>query len=1323
MSRTIRQRLLAGIGGAIALASLPLLALADTEINARGWSHDSYGRLVFDRAARLTTSAEIKGRKLIVTFSEPVSVKLSGALDNLKSYVAGPSSAQGRRIELDLARPATLERWEEEGKLVLDLRPAAAWPAEQAAAKPANELQTGAGNADSTAPKTEAPKAQAPTIEAPKTEPSKTEAPKAEAPKAEAPKAEVPKTEPPKITAAPKPEEPRIIKPGAKATPTTPAATTTPGKVVARHGDHGTFVRVAIDWPSRIDYRVGRDGDRIEVAFSRPGVIDLKRARADLPKDLLQIEAVDGEVARIYLTLAPGARLRDFRLGRTVVLDIMRPLQQTAAAPALRLPDKTQTAAKPQPDTAQPATPTIPAAPEPAPKPTAPVTIAEPPAAPPPAPPATTPPSAEAPAQQPLAEPPAPEFALQSLPSLPEAAPTPAPAEEPAKTEEAAKAEEKPAETAQPTPPPMPEIEQAALPPRAPVDVQIKVAPAENGTKIMFAWPEAVPAAAFRRNGALWLVFDMPSNDVSALFDDARVARLGKASKIDIPDVTIIRIVEASQLGVSMTASGKSWIVDVTDGGRAAPMQTIEQRRETLADGASSLLLRTNGPGRVAKVTDPSGGELYVVPVRSPGLGIAEQAGWPEFQLLPSYQGIAIASLDDATTVDSLSQGVVITTKPRGEMGPIAEQPQEGEQVASQEQAPDAHDQEAAKPAEPPKEGQPILVSVPGLFDLPSWRRGGEATFTSDLRRLESAVTGASEADKAAARMALGEFYFAHGLIEEADSALSQIGREGRSELDQRQLALLSGAVQALDGQLEKARANFADRSLQGVAEANLFQGLVSAKEEKWDEAAQYLTGALPNIADYPKPVREDIYLAAGAALNSAGNPIAAQRFADALRQDQPSRDARDRLTYLDGQIKLRTGERDLALALWASLSDSSLDDIKARSQFDLVEERLKGGELKPADAIAPLEALRFVNRGGEFEFKLLRKLGALYLGENQARKGLVALRSAAANFPNRPEAKEIGEQMSEAFRELYLDGGADRLSPLTAVALYDEFRELTPAGAEGDRMMSLLADRLVNVDLLGRAGELLDTLVAKRLSGLDKAHAGARLAAIRMLDQKPELALKALKDSAVDEVMPPDLAMERRRLEARATFDSGDTLGGIRMLEGDNGLEAKWLRADMQWRVREWPAAATALGDLIEGEEQAMADERAALKDATDPAKNPAAAVGSAEAEQELAAKQDQHFKDRVAPLLLNRAVALSLASDRRGLKAIANEYGERMEGTDQAKAFAMLTAADNGLIESVSAEMAAVERIDAFVADYRERLKKASLSDEANAAPSATN
>lgn len=1229
MSRTLRHRLIAVVSTAMALACLgvsaPRLALAEAQVNARGWSHDTFGRLVLDRAARLVTSVEVKDRKLVIAFSEPVSVTLGGALENLKTYVEGPSRAEGRMLELTLTRPATLSQFVEEGKFVLDLRPTGTWPAETAktdAVSPAAKLQTGAGIPPAVKPNAEAPGRKGP--------------------------------EPPKEELSP-----------------VPNVTAAPPKIVARQGDHGTFTRLAIDWPSKTGYRITREGDRIAVTFTAPADIDLGPARARLPRELIQIAALNDSVARIYLTLAPGASLRDFRLGRTIVLDIVRPAKLTASAPPLHLPQLAD------------APPTIAAAPEGAGSaPTSTGTIAEAPAA---APPQTS--DVPAPGA-------APQLALKSLPAMPEPAPT-------APTGEAA------AQLAA-----TPAVEQAALRPRAPVDVQIKIAPAENGARIMFSWPEAVAAAAFRRNGALWLAFDLPANKVDALFADARIAKLGEAKKIEIPDATIIRIAEASSpLGVAMTASGKSWIVDVTPGGKDAPITTIDQRRETLADGAASLLLRTNGPGRVASVADPGGaGRLYIVPVRPAGLGVASQAGWPEFQVLPSYQGVVIAGLGDAITVESLSQGVVVTTRPQGVLSPVAQ-----EQIASQEQEvePGESTKSADHETKVEKETEPVLASVPGLFDLPTWRRGGEATFNTDRRQLEAAVSNAAEADKAVTRMALGEFYFAHGLIDEADSALSEIGREGRDRLNQRELALLGAAVQTLRGDLDKARASLSAKTLAGVAESNLFLALLAAREEKWEVAAKHLADPLPDIADYPKPVRGQIYLMAGTALNNAGNPIGAQRFADALRQDQPDRDAKDRLAYLDGHIKLKIGERDEALGLWTKLADSPVEEIKARSQYDLVEERLKAGDLKPAEAIAPLDALRFVYRGGDFEFNLLRKLGALYLGDNQSRKGLVALRQAAANFPDRHEAKEIGEEMSKAFRELYLENGADRLSPLTAVALYDEFRELTPAGADGDRMITLLADRLVKVDLLGRAAELLDTQVKKRLTGLDKVRAGTRLAAIRMLDQKPELALQALKDSAFEAAVPPDLAAERKRLEARATFDSGDTLGGLRMLEGDDSLEAKWLRADMQWRVREWPAAATALGELIAGEEQAMAEEKAAAEAAMDVTKDPAAAIGSAEAEEALKAEQAQHFKDRVAPLVLNRAVALSLASDRRGLKALANEYGKRMESTDQAKAFAMLTAPDNGLVESVSAAMSSVERIDAFVTDYRERLKKASLSE----------
>src|SRR3546814_6011298 len=64
---------------------------------------------------------------------------------------------------------------------------------------------------------------------------------------------------------------------------------------------------------------------------------------------------------------------------------------------------------------------------------------------------------------------------------------------------------------------------------------------------------------------------------------------------------------------------------------------------------------------------------------------------------------------------------------------------------------------------------------------------------------------------------------------------------------------------------------------------------------------------------------------------------------------------------------------------------------------------------------------------------------------------------------------------MREIFAEIYKGPGNPEVPPLRALALYEEFMELTPAGPEGDRIIAGLADRLVEVDLLDRAAKLLE--------------------------------------------------------------------------------------------------------------------------------------------------------------------------------------------------------------------------------------------------------
>ncbi|MET1028834.1 MAG: hypothetical protein ABWY00_16815, partial [Dongiaceae bacterium] len=232
--------------------------------------------------------------------------------------------------------------------------------------------------------------------------------------------------------------------------------------------------------------------------------------------------------------------------------------------------------------------------------------------------------------------------------------------------------------------------------------------------------------------------------------------------------------------------------------------------------------------------------------------------------------------------------------------------------------------------------------------------------------------------------------------------------------------------------------------------------------------------------------------------------------------------------------------------------------------------------------------------------------------------------------------------------------------------------------------------------------------------------------------------------DSQVPDPLPDDMVATRLRRQSQADFGTGQTLKALDEIKNDDSLPARWQRADMLWQLREWPAAADSLGQVVEGEEDAIArqaglimaknnvslDPSAALRQtlppsqSQGPAADPAPAAG-ASADQGavpanpitftdvMAQLRQQAFKDKLGRVVLNRAVAMSLAGDRRGLRALARDFGSDMAQTDLAKTFAMLTSPGNGLTDSVGAEMASVDQINSFVDEYRSLLRQASLSE----------
>lgn len=345
---------------------------------------------------------------------------------------------------------------------------------------------------------------------------------------------------------------------------------------------------------------------------------------------------------------------------------------------------------------------------------------------------------------------------------------------------------------------------------------------------------------------------------------------------------------------------------------------------------------------------------------------------------------------------------------------------------------------------------------------------------------------------------------------------------------------------------------------------------------------------------------------------------------------------------YLEGLQAKARGDLAGALETWQAVA--GLNDRPSRACA--LEERatalFQSGKITRADAIQQLDGLRFAWRGDAFKFDLLHRLGTLLIADGDYRRGLDALRQAASNFPRHPETPLVREQMASALSEIFT-GKVEDASPLKALALFEEFKELVPAGAEGNVILRRLCDRLIAVDLLAQADALLEDQATNRLTGADKAHAATELAVVRLMDRRPEAALKAL-DIAFDGEIPPALLRQRQQLRAHALTELGRTPEALAAIASDHSRSADRLRADVYWRTQNWPEAARIFERLVDAPEG------------------------------------DGKLDKADARMVLNWAAALTLAGDRGGRERLRERFGTAMAASPYATAFRLI-AGDEGV------------------------------------------
>lgn len=410
---------------------------------------------------------------------------------------------------------------------------------------------------------------------------------------------------------------------------------------------------------------------------------------------------------------------------------------------------------------------------------------------------------------------------------------------------------------------------------------------------------------------------------------------------------------------------------------------------------------------------------------------------------------------------------------------------------------------------------------------------------------------------------------FALGLIGEGRGAealgvLDTMRRGDRDLMLVPQFQLARGVALALSDHADDAVAQLATTELEGNPEACAWRMRALAEAGDAQEAARAINCALPAINGRASAERAPFVLAAARAAIDAGQPkpaLAWLRLFD--DRDSTANALRARALIAMGDIAQGTLRYQRALP-------EAGPEARAAIQVAMLEVKINTHQIAPAEAVKQLEAIRYSWRGGEAEERALRLQYAL---ANEAHDMRGALRAGAALIrwfkPDAESGAMLGTLRAMLAGALAADSGV----PLPeAAGLYWDYRELAPAGAEGDALVMRLAERLAGAGLYARAAELLQYQLMQRMQDVAQGPMSVKVAELHILAGKPERALQALHDSE-QPGYPETMRQDRKRMEAVALHRLGKDDAALAALEDVGG--GATLRAEIQWRAKQWEAFA----------------------------------------------------------------------------------------------------------------------------------------------------
>jgi tetratricopeptide (TPR) repeat protein len=731
------------------------------------------------------------------------------------------------------------------------------------------------------------------------------------------------------------------------------------------------------------------------------------------------------------------------------------------------------------------------------------------------------------------------------------------------KPAEAKAPEQKPAAAA-PSPAPKTEAPQAQpkpvttvaadVPPR---DVEIAFAAEGDGGRIDFRFSRPTGAAAFAEPGRVTLVFDTRDTldpdklkgVLPALVEGVTVTREAK--------VTVVRLKTRRQQIVRLSDDNTLW--SLTFGDKAGkPAGALTPRRDADERGQTIVAVPVSGLTGVHWLENNEGGpSLAVATVLGPTRAVSKPYRFLEFGLPQSAHGIVVSAVADDLTVRTDTDEVRIGR-------------QNGLIVSLDTEKPREADKTAKAPARP-------------LLDGEAW----SALHTNDIRdrtaSLLREVVGASRGRKSETRLALARFLAANGMMPEAAGPLNALLADDAAMRGNRDALFLRGLIATRMQRSAEALKAFDAAPIREEAETGLWRAL---SEQRLGRNAQALAGfrRAEDILDrYPADLQAEFRPAMARAALATGEPTVAEKQIGQLAEMPEDLVNPEELALLRARLDDVSGRPEAAINGYKPLFEAKTRPVAAEAQLRAVKlaRAEKRMDFSPDEAIARLETVSAIWRGGEVEIEALAELGRLYAERQRWRDAFQTARRANEIFPEHPATRLLHDETAQRFEALFSDTNLEKLPRLDALALFYDFREFLPIGRRGDEITRLLADRLVELDLLDQASEILQYQMDRRLTGAARSTVATRLAMIRLMNGKPAEALQAIVSTRLAE-LPTDVKRARLLLEAKALSDLSRTDQALDLLEGESGPEVDRLNADILWNGRRWREAGEALERIL---------------------------------------------------------------------------------------------------------------------------------------------